>query len=62
MRLIKTTREMMWRAIEWAFVMGGLTWLFVRMWSESVRLRLMHAGTKQPSAASDQRPPTGRGG
>jgi hypothetical protein len=53
---------MMWRAIEWAFVMGGLTWLFVRMWSESVRLRLMHAGTKQPSAASDQRPPTGRGG
>jgi hypothetical protein len=36
MRLIKSTEEAVWRLIEWSFVMGALTWLLVRMWSESI--------------------------
>lgn len=36
MRISKNPREAMWRAIEWSFVMGVLSWLFVRMWTESL--------------------------
>lgn len=36
MRIIRDSREGMWRAIEWSFVMAVLSWLLVRMWTESL--------------------------
>jgi hypothetical protein len=36
MRLIEKSREAMWRTVEWSFVMGCLSWLLVRMWTDSV--------------------------
>jgi predicted DCC family thiol-disulfide oxidoreductase YuxK len=36
MRLIKNAEETVWRAIEWSFVMGVLSWLFVRLWTDTL--------------------------
>jgi hypothetical protein len=35
MRFMEKSKEAMWRTIEWSFVMGCLSWLFVRMWTDS---------------------------
>lgn len=36
MRLIRRSKEAMWRTVEWSFVMGGLSWLLLRTWAESL--------------------------
>ena len=51
--------EAVWRLIEWAFVMGVLSWLLVRMWSESLydrnRRRFGREAHLAPGAGSDGR-------
>lgn len=32
MLFIKKAEDTMWRALEWSFVMGALSWVFVRLW------------------------------
>jgi hypothetical protein len=29
-------RDTMWRTLEWSFVMGALSWLFVRLWTDAI--------------------------
>jgi hypothetical protein len=36
MRFMEKTEDAVWRAIEWAFVLGMLSWVFVRLWSETL--------------------------
>lgn len=36
MRIIERAEETVWRVIEWSFVMGMLSWLFVRLWTETI--------------------------
>ena len=36
MRFIERTEDAVWRAIEWAFVLGMLSWVFVRLWSDGL--------------------------
>jgi hypothetical protein len=69
MRVIENVEDRMWHAIEWAFVMGMLAWVLVRLWSDALydprRPRRAHAGLRrlwargrredpaQPSAGPD---------
>jgi hypothetical protein len=36
MRFVKKVEDGMWRTLEWSFVMGVLSWLFVRLWTETI--------------------------
>lgn len=36
MRVREKAEETVWRAIEWSFVMGALSWLFVRLWADTL--------------------------
>lgn len=36
MRISERAEEAVWRVIEWSFVMGMLSWCFVRLWSETL--------------------------
>ena len=52
MRFMKKVQDAMWRTLEWSFVMGALSWVFVRLWiRDGWRLR-----------GPDERRPSGSGG
>jgi hypothetical protein len=55
----------MWHAIEWAFLMGVLAWVFVRLWSDGIydpsRSRGAHARLRRSwwraRTGDESRPP-----
>jgi hypothetical protein len=36
MRFVEKVEDRMWRTLEWSFVMGVLSWVFVRLWTETI--------------------------
>jgi hypothetical protein len=68
MHFIEKTEDAVWRAIEWAFVLGMLSWIFVRLWSETLydphraraaQRRWRHFWSRLPSSDGDERQPPG---
>ena len=54
MRFMKKVEDAMWRTLEWSFVMGALSWVFVRSWiSAGWRLR---APAERPRSSSGGKP------